>query len=168
MAKPKTPELEEFFGEHLPYEINMFRASYLLLGTGLLGAVLNNALIESFCVHARNLIEFFKTKDSCDFDPRAFTVQAYALNKRFIGDSILPKITNQISHLTVNRTSDNSKKIGSADRKAIAESVEREIARFKSNLTPDWLAKCKFDAALIVDIGGGPPSSTNAIIASCN
>jgi hypothetical protein len=89
---------EEFFTDHLPYEINMLRVSFALLSTGVMGPALTNVLIESFCVHARNLIEFFKNKDSCDFDPRDFAIAAYQLEKRFLRDSILPKINNQISH----------------------------------------------------------------------
>jgi hypothetical protein len=58
MAKPNKDKLKEFFVEHLPYEIDMLRDAYVLLETGLLGRVLENLLIESFCVHARNLIEY--------------------------------------------------------------------------------------------------------------
>ena len=162
MAKPNQQLLLEFFTEHLPYEINMLRATYALLQTGgLLGPIVANTLIESFCVHTRNLIEFFKTKDSCDFDPRDFASPGYELNKRFIGDSILPKITNQISHLTVNRQVDPAAKIGPEDRFQIMKSLEGEIARFKSHLRDEWAAKCAFDAGVMVRIGDTADQSSH-------
>ena len=56
---------EDLIRSHIPYEFKM------LVGTfGRLNApahadnVLNNALIESFCLHARALVDFFKNEQS--------------------------------------------------------------------------------------------------------
>jgi len=58
---------KEWMQEHLPYEINMLNSTHRLLDwsdvTLLLNGVLINALIESYCVHARALIELFEDED---------------------------------------------------------------------------------------------------------
>jgi hypothetical protein len=57
-----TTSLNEFFMEHLPYEIRMTRCSLLALSTSQLGTFETNAFIETFRLHARTLIEFFKVQ----------------------------------------------------------------------------------------------------------
>jgi len=58
-----SPEgLIQAFEHHLVYEVNMLRNIYLLLLLPVFRDSLANALIESFCVHARVLIEFFDEK----------------------------------------------------------------------------------------------------------
>ena len=61
MANPDKKILE-FVREHLPYEIDMLRSTYLTLYQGGVDWAIRNALIESFCIHARNLLEFFSKK----------------------------------------------------------------------------------------------------------
>lgn len=51
------------FARHLPYEIDMFRELYPELSSGKYSQLLHNSHIESFLIHARALIEFFKNKD---------------------------------------------------------------------------------------------------------
>ncbi len=51
--------LQEFLGDHLPYEINMLRSTFTCLSLGVFTGALQNALIESYAIHARNLLEFF-------------------------------------------------------------------------------------------------------------
>lgn len=129
--------LDEFFTEHLPYEIGMMRASILALATRQLDGFETNAFIETFCLHARNLIEFFKRKESCDFDPRDFTVAGFKLHKRFIGDGALQRINRQISHLTKGRTADRAQKINGNERVEMLQAIEKEIDRFLQHLTPE-------------------------------
>jgi hypothetical protein len=91
---------EAFFSEHFPYEIGMMRYAYEKMMIGNFDQGDNNAMIETFCIHARNIIELFKTHDSCDFDPRYFVKPDFRINTQFIKDGLLSKINNQISHLT--------------------------------------------------------------------
>ena len=55
-----SPEgLIEAFEHQLVYEVNMLRHARNFLRVPAWSTELANAVIESFCVHARNLIEFF-------------------------------------------------------------------------------------------------------------
>jgi hypothetical protein len=141
VPKPTQTEKEEFLKEHLPYEVDMLRATYSLLQTASPNAV-GFALIESFCVHARNLIEFSKIKKSCNFDPRWFT-ENLKLDKRFVDGGALVKITEQISHLSANRRSLQTEKIGLKFREKVYEAIEDELERWEKCLNPGWRAHWK-------------------------
>ena len=52
------PTPEELLGHHLKYEIDMLVGTLLAMGHSST-IVLENALKESFCIHARALLEFF-------------------------------------------------------------------------------------------------------------
>jgi hypothetical protein len=138
---------EAFFSEHFPYEIGMMRYAYHKLKGENFDQGDQNAMIETFCIHARNIIELFKTHVSCDFDPRYFTTSDFRINKQFIKDGLLSKINNQISHLTKGRTELHQYKIGPTDRNEIFESIEAEIARFETALSDT--RKEKWEAAKI-------------------
>jgi hypothetical protein len=138
--KPAPHLKEEFFTQHLPYEIDMLRATYEFARASR-SAPEHEALVESFLMHARNLIEFFQDRPSCDFDPRMFTGGSYQLNKDFIADQVLPRINRQISHLTVKRTSHDTEKLGPRDWALILGALEEEINRFTKALTREYAAK---------------------------
>src|SRR5262245_16938817 len=100
--------------------------------------IVNNALIESFCVHARNLIEFFRNNK--------FTT-AYAASykpfKRFAGtdqiSTIYDRLCGQISHLVhekkgIRRTIHGSEKITAWDRYEILDILRAEIVEFRAHL----------------------------------
>src|SRR5262249_56115881 len=89
--KPAPHLKEEFFTQHLLYEIDMLRATYELARAARPGAE-HDAMAESFLMHARNLIEFFQDRPSCDFDPRMFTVGTYQLHKDLISHPLFPSI----------------------------------------------------------------------------
>jgi hypothetical protein len=165
MAKPSDADNRTFFDEHLLYEIQMFRFAYGRLLDGNHDQAPANALIECFLLHSRNLIEFFKTKDSCDFDPRDFA-DNFKLNKRFISDDELPRINAHLSHLSVGRTKTGVKKIGRAERKEIFKSIECELARFSGTLRSEfkasWGPTPKYSLREI-GIDGPTPSATNVI-----
>jgi hypothetical protein len=138
--KPAPHLKEEFFTLHLPHEIDMLRATYELARASRPGAE-HEALAESFLMHARNLIEFFQDRPTCDFDPRMFTVGSYQLNKDFVAEQVLPRINRQISHLTVKRTSRDADKLGPRDWALILRALEDEIGRFTKALTRDYAVK---------------------------
>jgi hypothetical protein len=162
--------LDEFLDEHLPYEVQMLRHTYHLLATGIAVSpaeaqvVVEYALIESFCVHARNLIEFFRHKKPCDFDLRWFAKDGYRVaDKDFIGASVQKKLDEQMSHLTKGRTKVEKEKIDRAARKEIYDALEDEIDRLRSSLRPDSASKWKVAARPgRVDVSG-PPSATGSV-----
>lgn len=138
--KPAPHLKEEFFTLHLPHEIDMLRATYELARAARPAAE-HEALADSFLMHARNLIEFFQDRPSCDFDPRMFTGGSYPLNRDFVADTILPRINRQIGHLTVKRTAQEADKLGPRDWALILRALEEEIARFTKALRKDYAEK---------------------------
>jgi hypothetical protein len=138
--KPAPHLKEDFFTEHLPYEISMLRATYEL-ARAQKPAAEHNALVEAFLLHARNLIEFFKDRPACDFDPRMFTAASYQLNKEFVADSVMAKVNRQTSHLTAKRISNAADELGPRDWALILRALEEEISRFAKALTKDYAAK---------------------------
>jgi hypothetical protein len=151
MSKLRRPRavsdavLQEFFDEHLPYEVEMMRGLYDELSAGGYTQLIHNANIESFHIHARNLIEFFKNKKPCDFDPRLFTHERYQPNGNFVDNSLEAKINQQISHLTADRTADAAQKLGPKEWAKIRGAVEKEIARWGESLSPEYKAKWKLN-----------------------
>ena len=139
--KSISPEIvESFFCDHLPYEIRMFRALLVEMYRKQSNQIVQNAVIESIAVHARNLIEFFKNKEACDFDPRRFTTSDYRPNGNFSRSTLESKLNQQVSHLTAERTSDVTKKFG-IFLKEIVDAIENEIGRFENALTPEYRSK---------------------------
>ncbi|MDQ8729326.1 hypothetical protein [Bradyrhizobium sp. LHD-71] len=138
--KPAPHLKEEFFNEHLPYEISMLRATYDLARASKPAAE-HNALVEAFLLHARNLIEFYKDRPACDFDPRMFTVASYQINKDFVPDSLVARIHRQTSHLTAKRIAHAADELGPRDWALILRALEQEMSRFVKALTSDYAAK---------------------------
>ena len=137
--KPAPHLKEEFFTHHLPHEIEMLRATYELARAARPPAE-HEALAESFLLHARNLIEFFQDRPTCDFDPRMFTAGSYQLNRDF-AEGTLPRINRQIGHLTVKRTIQEADRLGPRDWALILRALEEEIARFTKALRKDYAEK---------------------------
>ncbi|MFO1151410.1 MAG: hypothetical protein U1E62_23800 [Alsobacter sp.] len=152
---------EEFFREHLHYEIWMLRETYAYMLVGSFGDVMNNALIESYCTHARNLIEFFRYKDSCDYHPAEFVTADFKKNTQFIGDILFTTINEQISHMSHYRTADPFRKIDGPFRTRVFAALEVEIARFGKHLTEHYRSSWKFDHAPTIQISMAAPSATN-------
>ena len=125
--------LQEFLGDHLPYEINMLRSTFTCLSLGVFTGALQNALIESYAIHARNLLEFF-CRDSNAWPVTELCDVSYTPMAR--PQSLFRKISSQIAHLTGNRTTDQSKKLNATDP-YVLEAIENEIERFSRHLRGD-------------------------------
>lgn len=118
----------------------------------------HNALFEVFCLHARNLIEFFKAKNKkkLAYLPCDFTVPGYttAIDGRAIG-----RISAQVSHLSKGRTKNEAEKINGREMVKIHRDIEAEIARFGRHLKPEWTTAWKASDAstppkIILDFSG--------------
>ena len=142
--RPHPHAKEEFFTELLPYEISMLRATYDLARAPK-PATEHRAMVEAFLLHARNLIEFFKDKPSCEFDPRMFTAASYQLDKEFVADTVLPRINAQISHLTARRISSEAAMMGPRDWALIVRALDSEVNRFRNALTAEYREKWSVD-----------------------
>jgi hypothetical protein len=167
---PKQDELDFFIVDTFSYEVEMVRETHkLLCQADLLSTAfpdnkqivrtLTNALIESFCVHARNIIVFLRRREkNMDFLPKYFTKSYNPPDKDFINASLLSALNDQITHLSVKRTNNNTK-IGHADREVIVAAIEDEIERFHDSLTKHfgdkWVIGPRYEKYIpnVMDLG---------------
>lgn len=123
----------ELFDEHLPYEIDMLFATHHLLSVGVEDPVVRNALIESFCIHARALINFFEGKGGAS--ALSFANDNYVpFLKGRVRESLKRMLSQQIAHLTYERTSLENKKIGPEEREELITGIQAELRHFQMHL----------------------------------
>jgi hypothetical protein len=166
--------------EHLPYEIDMLRSTYRQLESvanhpphseTAEQKMLRNALIESFCVHARSLIDFFANRRNAATDAVAgdFTdgfTASMDPSKQPIR-TLRTKLNKQLLHLTRDRKLAVSEKfdVGSDGRRILQE-IEPAIERFTGCLTADFRSfKCSTLPLIFASTDGIQPfaSATSAI-----
>ena len=136
---PVTMTHAELFERVVVYEFWMLIETRNALATGVEDRVIRNALIESFCVHARGLVGFFLDRDGAKASE--FTDANYAPFKNGrIAQSLLVKINTQIMHITFSRTTDPGKKIGLADREELFTAVVSELSNFLRHAKPEYQA----------------------------
>jgi hypothetical protein len=148
-----TPEMNQqeemrksWMAEHLPYEIAMLVETNRLLDwtrptpTG----VILNALIESYSVHARNLIEIFQQEDRASREGSG--VQKWAAlcdGFKIAGgryDEYVRMLNNQISHIGYEREADAAKKIDRGVRLQLTDLLRDDLVIFKQHLKPKWIS----------------------------
>ena len=139
MAELTDAVKDQCISKHLPYEIWMLRWTMHMLQWPWPQPIFN-AFIESFCIHARNLSEFFSMAKKDQIRAELF-VANYEINRDFPKHELIVKISEQITHLQRNRTDDPNAKISDADRKKLFELLEAEVKRFEERLTDAYLAK---------------------------
>jgi hypothetical protein len=128
-----------FLAEHYVYEINMLRFTYRLLRRPQETGVAN-ALIESFVIHSRALMDFFgkgETKD--DVKATHFTIGNVfsALATSTVSPDIRSRMNKQIAHLTYSR--EGARKISRADRLILLRAIEIDHAAFKQSVAPPFV-----------------------------
>jgi hypothetical protein len=145
----------QVIGHHIPYEVRMMRQTYLMLSDGAaclwVSQTVINALIESFCIHARSLIEFFSGNESPsdhtsaakhfaqpDYEPCPDYGQSRDLNG---------KLNSQIAHPSYSRTDKVNGKLSAANRTALMKFIESEIERFSNKLKENYRAHWPADMA---------------------
>lgn len=163
MAKINATD-QDILGHHLPYEFEMLQGTYLALENGGHDTFIANALIESFCIHARQLIEFFSNQQGRR--AKEFTGGTYAAaHLGSLGDTAT-KLNTQIAHLTGQRTTDGTKKIGAADRRKLLTALEREAQNFAARLAPAFQGMFTPPTPITLIMVSGQPSATNHITTS--
>jgi len=110
-----------------------------------------NAMIEAFCIHARNLNEFFLENGRDDtLRASGFTTSAYKPpDNDQVRRSIFAKINKQISHLTEARTTVANEKIGDLEREQMYCFLFDDLRRFSEHLKPELRSawKVKFGSS---------------------
>lgn len=116
-TKPRKPRTETDLRDassHLTYEIDMLWGSARVHanGSGLLSAEIKNALVESFAVHLRNLLDFLYLENPRPDDVIAedfFDTPEIWVTNRPAKSQILKaahtRAHKEVSHLTYNRLS---------------------------------------------------------------
>jgi hypothetical protein len=145
MSRTGTREdREKMLCKHLPYEIEMLRFAHKMLQEPHHDKMIANSLIECFCIHARNLIDFFyedKPDNAKDAVARHFTDRSSYCP--FAGKSpkepgalgrLYAKVNKQITHITYDRTDIDTEKIGPEDRRDLRDLIENEINNFRDHI----------------------------------
>jgi hypothetical protein len=132
---------EELLGEHLGYEIKMLHEMRKALrGEPISKRMIANAVMESFCLHARNLNEFFlETSNRPDtLKASSFATGDYQpLDSPDDRRALFGKINKQISHLTTERTSIPEQKIGNSDREEMYGWIYAHLEYFADRPRPE-------------------------------
>jgi hypothetical protein len=138
-------QMVEMLDEHLPYEVAMMLVCHdnLYPAVRAAGDFSRNVLIESFCLHARNLFEFLTRKDGGGKNyafAKAYVPNFQAFREPHAAadrDDLYDKICAQITHLSFNRVRDEGKVRTDAEVPATAKLLLPEIATFASALEQD-------------------------------
>ncbi|WP_292631546.1 MULTISPECIES: hypothetical protein [unclassified Novosphingobium] len=125
---------KDILGHHLPYEFHMLQGTHAMLANREHDTIIANALIESFCIHARLLIEFFENKQGCK--AKDFTDGTYAAAHLELLGHLKTKLNTQIAHLTDKRTTDPNDKITLDDRSKLLAALAKEANNFATCLAP--------------------------------
>lgn len=159
--------------EHLPYEIDMLRGLYGQFGKvnpsldEFNQKVQYYAQINSFCVHARALLDFFadQRKDQTDAIASDFSSgykPTFDQAKEPL-KTLRTKLNKQIFHLTKDRTVVPAQKFQpDTDAQEVMKVIEPAIAHFTACLAPDFKHFKCFTSP--IDFIKAPPqaSATNA------
>jgi hypothetical protein len=165
--------LLDIIEEHLPYEVDMLRGLYSQFGKvnpsldEFNQKVQYYAQINSFCVHARALLDFFADirKDKTDAIASNFTSGYKPTFDQTIEPlkSLRTKLNKQIFHLTNDRTIVAAQKFQpSTDAQEVMKVIEPAIGHFAACLTPDFKHFKCFTSPVDFIKAPPPASATNA------
>lgn len=138
---PAEP-IDELFREHFGYEVTMLHSAHQMLTKTqaepktIEEKTIKNALIESYCIHARSLIDFFRGKDG-SFVSKCVDSSYKAFPRGKIRKALITKLHTQIAHLTQMRKSASADKIDDCDRLELLNAIRDELENFRSHLLPE-------------------------------
>jgi hypothetical protein len=123
-----------------------------------------NALVESLCVHARNLIEFLESTGS-GVKARAATYDYKAFANGRIARALVSKINDQIAHLGFGRTCDPNDLIRRPGRLELLRAIAAELIERQKHVRPQYGARWKIE---VTDQGASydPPPCAKAVAPS--
>lgn len=156
-----------YLAEHYVYEVNMLRWTHAMLA-GTPEGFNANALIESFCVHARALMDFYKcTPQQDDVTALDFisSGQFNASATSQVPSDVRIRVNKQIAHLTASRENP-PQKVDGQDRQTLLNAIEADHTAFKNAVDTQY-AQCFGDektfTATVVAVGSSPASATNHV-----
>jgi len=124
---------------YLFYEFWMLAETHKRLLAGIGDTVIQNALIEAFSTHARNLNEFFlEVGWNHALKASDFTLVDYKWpSNNEQRKALIGKVNEQISHLTDQLTLTAHEKIGERDRMVLYELLVADFKNFTQHLRPE-------------------------------
>lgn len=166
MRKKSNETLDKYLNEHLPYMLMMVRFTC--------GQIQRerdfrkrNAFIESFCVNARNCLNFLNNGDTgntnmkaCDFIP------GFKANPRECS-TIIRKMNEQTFHISENRTDKIVMKFNGGDADKVLKFIDTNIENFLKHLSSDMRAKWNDKVADYNDSLPEPISVSSQNSAAC-
>ena len=157
-----TANLEELLRVHVRYELNMLFGTVERLTKPIEDEVLSNALIESFCLHARALLDFFKNKH---LPASEFTTAAYkpfSDGELGISRALVEKLNTQIAHLTKKRVSDAKQKIGPDEWLQLSKGLTKALRHFEAHLRSPYRETWRaYPSEVTLVLDGTGPRATN-------
>lgn len=139
MRMVKLQNHAEFLAEHYLYEITMLRMTFKAIPRET-DIWRRNALMESFAIHARVLMDFFISKPkNDDIVARHFIAPNINWNNEpsGMGVDMRNRINKQVSHLTASR--EGARKIDEVDRVQILSALEAAHSRFKASVRTEYM-----------------------------
>jgi hypothetical protein len=136
------PAHRQMLSEHLPYELGMLDWSYAALYDDQLASFKNHMLIrnlavESFWLHARNLLEFFNRPRN-GTEVGVASASDFVKSRRFDAQldlqALIDEINIQISHLQYGRPSTPEQKLNSARMDYVRSAIKSALGRFEADL----------------------------------
>jgi hypothetical protein len=136
MSARDPAELEFALKSTFYYELWMLGETLERLGLPQTDQVIVNALIESFCIHARGLLEFFGRwgKSEAVKAKEYFNGTYKGQHMQSIADDLLKKLHEQIAHMGGSRH--QVVKINPADRVTLYNALYDEALHFQSLFPP--------------------------------
>jgi hypothetical protein len=142
LIKPSYPDAAAVLQEHLPYELDMLDAAFTFLHSPdyvkFHTPFCKNTAIESFWLHARNLIEFLTRPPSGG----AGTVSAQDFTTEFWPETVMKEMDQRINiaitHLIYGRKSEQGEKLNGHEMLRVKQHIDREIKRFEKCLLPEF------------------------------
>lgn len=145
-------DLARYADEHMYYEIEMFFAAGNLVGSGSVDQRMQNAFVESFILHTRNLIMFFfyprkiRKYDviSDDFftNPKAWKLVRPRMSATI--KTALDRADKELAHLTTQRIS-GSPAVKNWDANQVTTALIPVIEKFVDGADPHRLPKSTAD-----------------------
>jgi hypothetical protein len=136
LPKREIAKMRGIIGYHFVYEVEMLKSTFALLQNGADSQVIANALIESFCLHARILVDFFKGHGGAAAAEFADGYEPFKGGN--IRAELITKLNTQIAHLTYQRTAVDAQKIETSDRAELFSALTREIEFFCTRVKPEF------------------------------
>lgn len=142
--------MDDVLREHLPNEVKRLNDAFMRLLVRDLDRTMVNILIESFCIHAHNLIEFFLEETSTPKGRNAVAGARHYVGRSytaFEGNNIraeesYEKLRSQVDHIRYGKEKVASQLQG-PELTYLKRALDAEIKTFVASLPPRYLATWK-------------------------